>query len=164
MHIQPHSQTRNQGRRGEASPSPFENQKKALIESIFGINFLFKMQFYKYLREKAPKFFPAGPLFLLLSKKSLLKCTSSTPHPPPNPQPLPKSCPEKFLAIHLHSNIILFAKSSTLMFDSVCSVICTVTLCYVLHQTHSELQYIQCCFLDIHHHIQGILRHIQHPV
>ena len=90
---------------------------------------------YKYLREKAPKFFPAGPLFLLLSKKSLLKCTSSTTHPPP----LPKSCPEKFLAIPLHSNIILFAKSSTLMFDSVCSVICTVTLCYVLHQTHSEL-------------------------
>ena len=51
---------------------------------------------YKYLREKAPKFFPAGPLFLLLSKKSLLKCTSSTPHPPPTPTPSPNLALKNF--------------------------------------------------------------------
>ena len=66
-----------------------------------------------------------------------------------------------------------------------CSVICTVTLCYVLHQTHSEFWHIQhSVFSGICRHIpsysallrhvnayrdiikaySGLFRHIQHPV
>ena len=72
----------------------------------------------------------------------------------------------------------------SLCFDN-CLVICTVTLCYVLHQTYSELWHIQhWYFLGICWHIQlylavlkhnhapwdinkaysGLFRHIEHPV
>ena len=56
--------------------------------------------------------------------------------------------PEKFLVVCLHSGIILFYKKLHLEYLTVfwirlclesCSVTCTVTLCYVLHQTHSLL-------------------------
>ena len=59
----------------------------------------------------------------------------------------PAYCPEKFLAAHLHSGIILFKNAPSQKFDSIlntsvsldnCSVICIVTLCYVLHLAHSE--------------------------
>ena len=60
------------------------------------------------------------------------------------PRKLP--CPEKYLVARLHSGIILSAKGSILnvwqcseyVCLSQCSVICTVTLCNVLHQTRSE--------------------------
>ena len=63
-----------------------------------------------------------------------------------------------------------------------CSVICTVTLCSVLHQTHSEFWQIQHLFFQVYtrtrisNHIQsywgifthkaysGVFRHIQHHV
>ena len=62
-------------------------------------------------------------------------------------------CPEKFLVACLHSDIILFAKwciLNTWLFWIChclynCPVISTETLCYVLHQTHSELRYIKNC-------------------
>ena len=45
-----------------------------------------------------------------------------------------------------------------------CSVVCTVTLCYVLHQTHSEFWHIQnYVYSGISRHIQrysALLRHI----
>ena len=74
--------------------------------------------------------------------------------------------------------------SESVCFDN-CLVICTVTLCYVLHQTYSELWHIQhWYFLGICWHIQsylavlkhnhaswdinkaysGLFRHIEHPV
>ena len=61
------------------------------------------------------------------------------------------SYPEKFLVMRLHSGIILFAKRSILNLWQCseyvcldhCSVICTVNLCYALHQTHSECWHIQ---------------------
>ena len=60
-------------------------------------------------------------------------------------------CPEKFLVVDLYSGIILFEKHSILndfqcpeyvCLDN-CSGICTVTLCYVLHQTHWEFWHIR---------------------
>ena len=76
------------------------------------------------------------------------------------PQTSPHPCPEKFLVVHLHSGIIIFAKHSTLikcltvfwmcLCLNKCSVICTVTLCYVLHQKHlycvKVLEYSVLCF------------------
>ena len=67
------------------------------------------------------------------------------------PQNLP--CPEKFLVAYLHSDIVLFAKCSILnvwqcsAYISLnnCSVICTVTLCFVLHQIHSKFSHIKNC-------------------
>ena len=70
---------------------------------------------------------------------------------------------KKNLVEHLHSGIIIFTKHSILNvcqsseYSSInnCSVILTVTLCYVLHQTHSE-------FWRIHHAVfSGIYWHIQ---
>ena len=70
----------------------------------------------------------------------------------------------KFLVMWLHSDI-LFAKCSTLniwhcceyaCLDS-CSVTCTVTSSYVLHQTHGEFWHIQ--FIQIY---TGRFKHIQH--
>ena len=56
-----------------------------------------------------------------------------------------------FLFGCMHSAIILFVKNSVLNFWQFseyicldnCSVICTLTLCYVLHQRHSEFWHIQ---------------------
>ena len=43
-----------------------------------------------------------------------------------------------------------------------CSVICTVILCYVLHQKHSEFWHIQnSAFSDIFTHNEALLSHIQ---
>ena len=56
----------------------FENRKrcpnfgkKTLIVSIFGLNFSFEMQFYQYLGEKTPKFYPANIDWLLQSNGSI---------------------------------------------------------------------------------------------
>ena len=75
-----------------------------------------------------------GSFFLVFLTKCLLKCPSSMKPPLP------------FLVVCLHSGIILFAKESILCvlqcseYTSVdhCSVICTVTFCYVLHRTQSR--------------------------
>ena len=87
--------------------------------------------------------------------------------------------------ILLHSGVILFAKRSILnvwqystnfCLDN-CSVICTVTLCYVLHRTHLKFWHTQNSgysgilgiFKNIHHykitstHVEGLLRHISSP-
>ena len=101
-------------------------------------------------------------------------------------------CSEIFLVAHLYSGIILSAKRSILtvwqgceyVCLGNCSVICTVTSCYVLHQTYSEFWHIQHCFFryilaysivfnaikGIFTHIEtlfkahsGLFRHIQHP-
>ena len=53
------------GRRVEVSPAPYLKikksvlilEKKALIESILRLNLPFKLWFYEYLGEKAPKLF-----------------------------------------------------------------------------------------------------------
>ena len=50
----------------------------------------------------------------------------------PVPQFLP--CPKKFLLVHLYAGNILFAKRWIHLGLNNCSVISTVTLCYVLHQ------------------------------
>ena len=85
-------------------------------------------------------------------------------------------CPEIFLVARLHSGIILFAKCSISYvwqcFEYVCldncPVICTLTLCYVLHQIHSESWHIpNSAYSGTCKHIQAyssLLRHISHPV
>ena len=128
---------------------------------------------------------PAGPLFLGFLTKSLSKRPSSLNLTSP-------LYPEKFLVEHLHSDIIPFTNHFVLNVWQCseyvclynCSVICTVTLWYILHQTHSEFWHIKhSVFSSICWHIQpysvllrhihaywdittysGLFRHIQHPV
>ena len=123
----------------------------------------------RVFRRKIPIFFPAVSLFLVLLT----------------------NVPERFLAAHLHSGIILFAKRSILniwqcseytCFDNW-SVICTGILCYVCtaSETFRILAYSALCFfkyiltysiifsvvkayLRIFRHYWDIFRHIQHPV
>ena len=60
-------------------------------------------------------------------------------------------CLEKCFWLHACTQVLFLAKcylkcltvSWTCLCLSNCSVICTVTVCYVLHQTHSELWHIQ---------------------
>ena len=90
--------------------------------------------------------FPCGTYFSGVFDEIFIKVIQFHKPPPP--------CPEKFLVAHLHSGITLFAKRSIvdvwqcseyLCLDN-CSEICTVTLCCVLHQTHSEFWHIHRCF------------------
>ena len=68
-----------------------------------------------------------------------------------NSKMLKPRLPEKYLVARLHSGIILLAKRSILNIwqcsEDVClnncSVICTVTLSYVLHQAYTEFWIIQ---------------------
>ena len=128
---------------------------------------------------------PAGPLFLGFLTKSLSKRPSSLNLTSP-------LYPEKFLVEHLNSDIIPFTNHFVLNIWQCseyvclynCSVICTVTLWYILHQTHSEFWHIKhSVFSSICWNIQpysvllrhihaywdittysGLFRHIQHPV
>ena len=68
-------QARNyKGEGGERSPLPFfKNWKKwpnfgknALIVTIYGLNFSFKIEFLRASKKKKWRFAPAGPLFLVL--------------------------------------------------------------------------------------------------
>ena len=101
-----------------------------------------------------PKCFPAGPFILAF----LMKCLSKSP----SSKTLHPSCPEKFLVAYLHSGIVLFAKHSILnvwqcpkyVCLNNCSVISTATLCYVLHEAHSEFWHVQ------HYVFSALLRHI----
>ena len=138
MHIQSQSQlTRG---RGEASPVLFENWKWCPEHG-----------------EKSPdcfNIFSCGTSFCCIFGifscvfdmflKCLLPCPSST-IPPPVLSPTPY--PEKFhfsfcKTLHLKFLTVFWIR---LCFDN-CSVICTVTLCYIKQQTHSEFWYIQYFF------------------
>ena len=74
------------------------------------------------------------------------------------------SCPEKCLVAHLHLGFLLFAKRSILnvwqyskfaLSLNNFSVICEVTLCYLLHLRYSGFSHIQNSIYS------GICRHIQ---
>ena len=112
-------------------------------------------------------------LFLRVSKRKktkMFRCVASFSHvidemfisfcTPP--------CSQIFLVAHLYSAIILSAKRSILTVWQCCryfclgnrSVICTLTSCYVLHQTYSEFWHIQHCFSGIYWHIQLYSTHI----
>ena len=103
---------------------------------------------------------PAGPLFLGFLTKSLSKRPSSLNLTSP-------LYPEKFLVEHLNSDIIPFTNYFVLNVWQCseyvclynCSVICTVTLWYILHQTHSEFWHIQLSVFQVY---AGIFKYIQH--
>ena len=126
-------------REREASPALFENPKKCPDFGKKGLDCKVSIQHVvsRVSRRKNSKLFPCGSSFLCFGQNVYW----STLVTPPPPSPL---CPEKFL--HLFSGIFLFVKHSTLnvrQFSKYvclgrCSVNCTVTLCYVLHETHSE--------------------------
>ena len=87
MYIQPHSPARNESGEGRPPPAILKIEKsvliferKALIMSVFGLNFLFKMQFQECLGEKASKCFPVEPLLLVFLTKSIANCPNSTDH------------------------------------------------------------------------------------
>ena len=117
------------GRREQAYSALFKNWKKC---PDFGTK-------STVARRKTPNFFPV--IFLMFLPKCLSKCCSSTNF-------YLRHCPEKFLVVHSHSSIILFAKRFifwqrlTVFWIRLslgnCSVNCTVTLYYILDRTHSE--------------------------
>ena len=99
--------------------------------------------------------------------------------PVPQTPSLPFPCPGKFLVAPLQSGIILAkhfilntSQSLTTFWIRLrlgnCSVIYTVALWYILHQTHSEFWHIQhFSFSGVYRHIQSysdLSRHIQHPM
>ena len=145
MHIQLHSGAQ-QGRRGEVSPALFENWEKC---HDFGkkyrdcvhhwVKFSIQNLVLRVSRRKKSKMFFCGAFFFLCFWWNLYQ-SALVPH-----QTCP-SCPEKFLVAHLHSDIILFGERSILNVWKCseyfclnnCSLNCTVTLCYVLRQIHSE--------------------------
>ena len=98
--------------------------------------------------------FPCGAFFSGAFDKIFVEVPQFHKHP----------CPEKFLIPHLHQRITYFAKkfhfkcltmfSIRLCLDN-CSLICTVTFCYILHRTHSEFYHIQ------HSALSGLCWHIQ---
>ena len=83
-------------------------------------------------------------------------------------------CPEKFW-LCVCTQALFFLQNAVswirLCLD-YCSLICTVTLCYVLHQTHSEFWHIQA-YSELLRHIDacwgiikaysGLSRHIHNP-
>ena len=141
MRTQSHSQLRNQEGEGRP-PLPFLKikksvlilEKKALTMPSLGQIFLSKSSFFLgYL----------WAIFSCVFYKMFFEF-------PQFHNPLPPLSHENFLVKHLHPGIILFAKHSILniwqsteyvCFDS-CFVICTVILCNILPQTHSELWHI----------------------
>ena len=174
----------------KASPALFKNQKSALIFKrmalVMSIWVKFSIQnvILRVSRKKSPKSFPLVSLFLVFLTICLSKCFTLTNLSPP---PLPL-WHEKFLVTHPHTGIILFAKccilnvrqcSEYVCLDN-CSIICTMTLCYLLHQTYSEFWHIQrsvfympaysniFSFIETYSHIvkaySDLFRHIQHPV
>ena len=152
-------------------PSLFWNQKKCLDFGKKGpdcvhlqVKFAIQNVVLRVSRRKTSKMFPCRVSFSCVFDECLLKCSIST-------NPLPP-CPEKVLVVHLHSGIVPFAKRSILnvwqcsedvCLDN-CSVICIVTLYYVLHQTHLEFWHIQhFVFSGICWDVQSysaLLRHI----
>ena len=159
MHIQSRSQvTRG---RGEASPVLFESWKwcpEHEKKSPDCFNLLVKFSIQNVVRRvsgrKIGKIFSCGTSFCCIFGmfscafdmflKCLLTCPSLT-IPPPVLSPTPY--PEKFhfpfcKTLHLKFLTVFWIR---LCFDN-CSVICTVTLCYIKQQTHSEFWYIQYFF------------------
>ena len=150
MHIQPHSHAHNLRRRGEASPSLLNIEsalmleRKALIVSL-GWIFYSKCNF----KVSKSKLFPCGVSFFLYFWQKVYRSTLV-------PRPLPP-CPKKILVAHRTRSLFLLAKRSILniwqcseyvCLDN-CSVICTVTLCYV-HIHNSDkfiiLAYAELCW------------------
>ena len=106
-------------------------------------------------KKKTPKCFTVGPFFLVFFTEFFIKLPQFLQLFSPTPIP----CPEKYLVVHLHWFIILFCE--TLPFKRLtvfwiysclgnCSVICTVTLYYALHQRHPEFSHIQQCFFQLY--------------
>ena len=122
-------------------------KRKAFIVSMFRLSFPFKNFVLRVSAKKTAKCFPAGPLFLLFLTKWLLKCSSSTKPLPPLPWKI-SGCTSPLM--HYSFCKTLRLKCLTVFWISLCldncSLICTVTICYVLHQTHWEFWHIQNCW------------------
>ena len=143
--------------RGEASPVFFENRikvswfwgKKAWLFRSLGKIFHSKCTFKEYLGEKFQKYFPARPLFVVLLRWFLVFLTCfwnvywSALVPQHSPNPLYWKITLFFLQNAPPKCLTVFWIRPYL--DN-CSVICTVTLCYVEQQTHPEFWYIRYCF------------------
>ena len=133
MHIQPHSQGKN---------------------VVIVLNVVLTVS-----RGKMPIGFPMGCFFLLFFLKYLSKYPSSTKSPLlwkfSDCVPALKHC-SFCKTLHLKCLIVFWI---CFCLDN-CSVVCTVTLCYVLHQTHSEL----CLFryIEVYSRIFNIIKAYLH--
>ena len=127
-----YSQARNQGEEwGTPSLSFFEH-------------WVLKNIWVKFSIENIEGGFTVEPFFLVFLTKCLSKCLSSMK--PPMPWKISGCVPA---LRHCSFCQTFHFKSMTVFWICLCfdnySVICTVTLCYVLHQTHSEFWHIQHC-------------------
>ena len=104
-----------------------------------------------------------GPFFLVFLTKSLSKCPSFT-----NALALKnfwfRTCTSALLFSQKKFHFKCLTMFSIRLCLDNCSLICTVTFCYVLHRTHSEFYHIQhSAFSGLCWHIQSysaLLRHI----
>ena len=168
-----------------ASPALFENQKKCPDFGkkspdcvCFWLKFPIQNIVLRVSRRKNSNIFLFGTLFswffdvifikvILFHKHSHLPTPNLPPTPPPPLLPWKGSGYAPALiyysfckTLHLKCLTVFWIQ---LCLDS-CSVICTVTLCYELHKTHSEFSHIQISvFSGICRHSQSysvLLRHI----
>ena len=145
-----------------------ENQKKC---SDFGkkgpdcfhlwVQFPVQNVVFWVFRRKTSKSLPARRFFLVFLTKYLLKCPSSKKPPPlKNSGGVPALRRYSFCkTLHL--------KCLTLFWINHCldnsSFFCTLTLCYVLYQTHSEFWHIESSvYSGIFRHIQAYLHVLRH--
>ena len=132
-------QLRGKGRgdRGQVSTALFENRKvyfdfgeKILIASIFGLNFLVKRKLCSCV------------VFYLCFWRNVYR---SALVPPNLPALKTSGCTPAFRyysfckMLHIKYLTVFWIR----LYLDKCSVICTVTLSYILHQTHSEFWHIQ---------------------
>ena len=125
---------------GDASLPFFEYRKKlsdfgkkALIVHLL-VKFSLQNVVLRISWRKTRKCFNVRPFFLVFLTKCLSKCPNFTKH----------LLPGRLMVAPLHSCINLFAKRSILnvwqcseyVCLNNCSVVCTVTLCHVLHKSH----------------------------
>ena len=141
MYIQPHSEGHKYGKCGGASPSLFWKSekvpwfwKKSADCVHLWVKFPIQNVSLKVSRRKRYKMFLCWAIFSCdFLTKCLPKCPSSTKSPRPWKIP---GCTPTLRHYSLWKTLHLWQCSECICLN--CSVICTVTLCYVLHQTHSE--------------------------
>ena len=125
-------------------------ERKTLTVSVFGSDFPFRCSFKNIQGEKLQNVSLRGVFFLNVYRSALV------------PQTPPFSPALKNFCLRVCTHTLFFCKrfhlkrSEYVCLDN-CSVMCTVTLCYMLYQTHSEFWHIQhsvssgvCKFNHIH--------------
>ena len=117
-------------------------------------------------KKKTPKCFTVGLFFLVFFTEFFIKVPQFLPPflpPPPSLHPLPwkiSSCAPPLIH-YSFCETLPFKRLTVFWIYSClgnCSVICTVTLYYALHQRHPEFWHIQQCFFQLYAGVLTIIK------